>query len=43
VDYELTTLGHGLRGATDELARWAFAHAKEVAAARAAYGDVEND
>jgi DNA-binding HxlR family transcriptional regulator len=43
VDYELTEIGRGLHGITAELTRWAFAHAREVAAARAAYSESEVD
>ena len=37
VDYELTALGHSLRGPIEELGNWAFAHIPVVEQARAAF------
>jgi DNA-binding HxlR family transcriptional regulator len=42
VDYELTPVGHGLQGLLADLATWAFAHAPEVASARAAYDELSD-
>jgi DNA-binding HxlR family transcriptional regulator len=42
VDYELTEVGDGLHGIMTELATWAFTHAGDVAAARAAYRELED-
>jgi DNA-binding HxlR family transcriptional regulator len=42
VDYELTEVGNGLHGIMAELATWAFTHASDVAAARAAYRELED-
>jgi DNA-binding HxlR family transcriptional regulator len=41
VDYELTEVGQGLHGITADLAQWAFMHAGDVTAARAAYRESE--
>ena len=42
VDYELTTLGHGLQGVLTELTRWSFAHASDVASARREYDELDD-
>jgi DNA-binding HxlR family transcriptional regulator len=42
VDDELTEVGNGLHGIMAGLATWAFTHARDVAAARAAYRELED-